>query len=104
MSAGRGGQPMAQSEFRFDAGGSSEPGSRPAAGPRAAAAPVGPRHALGLPAGSVRAMLAFMILGLVWALIYMNQNVPLYLQYLMFMILGPYFASRPQSATPVAVL
>ena len=46
-------------------------------------------------------LVGFMILGLIWALMYMNREVPLYLQYLMFMILGHYFASRHQSAIPV---
>lgn len=52
------------------------------------------RHALGLPAGSVRALLGFMVMGLVWTLMVLGMEVPLYLQYLMFMILGHYFAAR----------
>jgi hypothetical protein len=59
------------------------------------------RQPLGLPAGSVRAVLAFMVLGLIWALMFMQKEVPLYLQYLMFMILGHYYAVRRQSAAPV---
>lgn len=57
------------------------------------------RYPLGLPAGSVRAVLAFTVLGLIWALMFMHKEVPLYLQYLMFMILGHYFALR-RRATP----
>jgi hypothetical protein len=53
-----------------------------------------PRHALGLPPGSVRALLGLMVLGLIWTLMLLGKEVPLYLQYLMFMILGHYFASR----------
>ncbi|MGE3803442.1 MAG: hypothetical protein AB7K24_02080 [Gemmataceae bacterium] len=56
------------------------------------------RHALGMPAGSVRAILAFLILGLIWALIVMRREVPLYLQFLMFIVLGHYFGTRAQSA------
>lgn len=56
------------------------------------------RHPLGLPAGSVRALLTFMVLGLIWALWLMPErkavSVPLYLYYLMFLILGYYFAAR----------
>lgn len=67
------------------------------------AAPTGGRHALGLPAGSIRALLAFMVLGLIWALMYLEKGIPLYLQYLMFLILGHYFAARRQPAAPVDV-
>lgn len=62
-------------------------------------APESARHPLGLPAGSVRAILAFMVLGLIWILLFLQKEVPLYLQYLMFMILGHYFAIRQK---PVA--
>ncbi|GIW80943.1 MAG: hypothetical protein KatS3mg105_2750 [Gemmatales bacterium] len=55
------------------------------------------RYAFGLPAGSVRALLAFLILGLVWALMIMQRPVPLYLQYVMFIILGHYFAAHSKS-------
>lgn len=88
------------SDFQFGGSEASQPAA--AAGKRAVA-PVGGRHALGLPAGSVRALLAFMILGLIWALMYLHRDIPLYLQYLMFMILGHYFASRHASAVPVDV-
>src|SRR5438309_2668237 len=61
------------------------------------------RHALGLRAGSVRAILGFMVMGLVWTLMLLGKEVPLYLQYLMFMILGHYFASRrPASAAELS--
>jgi hypothetical protein len=53
-------------------------------------------HALGLPAGSVRALLAILIFGTVWALLALrpNQEVPDYLRDLLFIIMGHYFASR----------
>jgi hypothetical protein len=60
------------------------------------------RHALGLPAGSVRALLGFMVIGLIWTLMLLNKEVPAYLQYLMFMILGHYFAAR-RPAQPAEV-
>src|SRR5262245_18222736 len=58
------------------------------------------RHALGLPAGSVRAILGFMVLALIWALMFAQKEVPLYLHYLMFMILGHYYAARRSNVTP----
>lgn len=61
--------------------------------------PVYLRHPLGLPAGSVRGLLTFMILGLFWALVVVSERretveVPSYLYYLVFLILGHYFAHR----------
>lgn len=60
-----------------------------------------PRQPLGLPAGSVRALLTFMILGLVWGLMLMPEEkdiqIPLYLYYLMFLILGHFFAAHGHS-------
>lgn len=63
-----------------------------------------PRHALNLPAGSVRAILAFGVLGLLWLLVlyYTNQSkqLPLifiYLQVLMVLILGHYFTAHGHS-------
>jgi len=63
-----------------------------------------PRHALNLPAGSVRAILAFGVLGLLWLLVlyYTNQakQLPLifiYLQVLMVLILGHYFTAHGHS-------
>jgi hypothetical protein len=59
------------------------------------------RHPLGLPAGSVRALLTFIVLGLIWALLLMPEEkriqVPLYLYYLMFLILGHFFAAHGHS-------
>jgi len=63
------------------------------------------RHPLGLPAGSVRALLAFMVFGIFWTLLLLPERVdvdirvPQYLYYLMFLILGHYFAARGH--TPV---
>lgn len=60
--------------------------------------PVRARHPLGLPAGSVRSVITLMVAGLVWALILMARNeiieIPLYLVYLMFLILGSFFAAH----------
>jgi hypothetical protein len=56
------------------------------------------RYPLGLPAGSVRALLTFMVLGTVWTLLLMpaekHVRVPLYLTYLMFLVIGSYFGAR----------
>lgn len=56
------------------------------------------RHPLGLPAGSVRALLTLMVLGIFWTLVVISQTkeveVPDYLYYLMFLMLGHYFAAR----------
>jgi hypothetical protein len=53
-------------------------------------------HALGLPAGSIRALLAVMVFATVWGLLLINpsREVPDYLSDLMFVIMGHYFASR----------
>ncbi len=56
------------------------------------------RHALGLPAGSVRSILAFGILGMIWclALLYRGKELPMvfiYLQFLMILILAHFFAA-----------
>lgn len=53
-------------------------------------------HALGLPGGSVRAVLALMIFGGIWLWLWLRpeRDVPAYLDDLMFIILGHYFASR----------
>ncbi len=63
--------------------------------------PVPVRHPLGLPAGSVRAVIALMVAGLIWALIFRARNeiieVPLYLVYLMFLITGSFFAAHGNS-------
>src|SRR3954453_14263520 len=62
-------------------------------------------HALGMPAGSVRALLAIMIFATTWALILLKptQEVPDYLGDLLFIIMGHYFAARnrvPQEREP----
>jgi hypothetical protein len=60
------------------------------------------RHPLGLPAGSVRALLAIMVFGTIWALLLMPKEkgvfVPLYLYYLAFLIVGAYFTGRSHSS------
>jgi hypothetical protein len=59
------------------------------------------RQPLGLPAGSVRAVLTLIILGLVWGLMLLPEDrvkgVPLYLFYLMFLVLGHFFAAHGHS-------
>src|SRR5579859_6953824 len=58
------------------------------------------RHALGLPAGSVRAILALGILGLLWLFVYRyddDHRLPLefiYLQILMLLMLASYFTAH----------
>ncbi len=56
------------------------------------------RHALGLPAGSVRATHTLLIVGLVCAILLVptqtEHALPPYLVYLFFMVLGHYFAHR----------
>jgi hypothetical protein len=54
------------------------------------------RHALGLPAGSVRATHVLVIVGLICALILMpnSKTIPPYLVYLLFLMLGHYFAAH----------
>src|SRR5579872_4816015 len=73
-----------------------------------------PRHALGLPAGSVRAILAFAVLAMLWVLalrpLIGGQSVadfklPLefvYLQILMVLILAHFFAAHGGSIGPHA--
>jgi hypothetical protein len=61
---------------------------------------VPPRHALGMPRGSVRAILALMVVALVCALMLIPPRddkpipIPAYLLYLLFLVLGHYFAAR----------
>src|SRR5438876_10483917 len=76
--------------------------------PPAPAAPQYRRHALGLPAGSIRALLAFMVLAVLWLLaLFANRAegeayalakpLPLafiYLQYVMILILAHFFAAH----------
>ena len=55
------------------------------------------RHALGLPAGSIRAAHTLVIVGLTCALLVKPGSaapIPAYLIYLLFLILGHYFASH----------
>jgi len=54
------------------------------------------RHALGLPAGSVRATHVLGIVGLVCAIILIpgSKTIPPYLVYLLFLMLGHYFAAH----------
>jgi hypothetical protein len=67
------------------------------------APPRRPRHPLGLPAGSIRALLALMVLGLLWAVALMyegGKEIPqsfVFLLYLMVLILGSYFAAHGNS-------
>lgn len=76
---------------------------------RAAVAPAAPvpwrkRHALGLPEGSIRAVLAVAIFATIWVLLASrpHEEVPDYLRDLLFIVMGHYFASRRQaSAEPV---
>jgi hypothetical protein len=59
------------------------------------------RHALGWPQGSIRALLALIVAGLVCALMLIPPReadkptpIPAYLIYLLFLVLGHYFAAR----------
>jgi hypothetical protein len=58
-----------------------------------------PRQALGLPAGSVRALLAFGVLGALWLLVLKHGSAKMpmvfvYLQFLMLMIMAHYFTAH----------
>lgn len=57
-------------------------------------------HALGLPSGSIRALLAILVFGTVWALLLLQPaaEVPDYLRDLLFIIMGHYFAARHRAA------
>src|ERR1700736_4109165 len=79
---------------------SSAPGNSPiAAGMRPSQQ--AQRQPLGLPAGSVRAILTFIILALIWTLMLLPKDkvkdIPLYLFYLMFLSLGSFFAAHGRS-------
>jgi hypothetical protein len=72
--------------------------------PAVPTAPPPPRQPLGLPAGSVRALLAIGVLGICWLLaargVYYNEPVPrtmVYLQYVLILILAHYFAAHGKS-------
>jgi hypothetical protein len=58
-------------------------------------------HALGLPAGSIRALMALIVFGCLWAFVVLHpdQEVPDYLRDVLFIILGHYFATRGRQAT-----
>src|SRR5207244_3845248 len=60
------------------------------------------RHALRLPAGSVRAIHVFAIVGLICAIILLPAapTIPPYLIYLLFLMVGHYFAAHGVSIAP----
>jgi hypothetical protein len=70
--------------------------------PRQPVRPSAPRHALGLPAGSVRALLALSVLGLLGLIIFLNmeQKSPeiktlyAYLWFMLFLIIASFFAAH----------
>ena len=74
----------------------------PGVGPLAHVPPLRKRHPLGLPAGSVRAILALLVLASLWAMTLFGSpallaEVPLlylYLQYLMILIIAHFFAAH----------
>ena len=53
-------------------------------------------HALGLPEGSIRALLAIAIFGTIWVMLSRRpyEEIPDYLRDLLFIVMGHYFASR----------
>src|SRR5437868_26735 len=57
-------------------------------------------HALGLPSGSIRALLAVLVFATVWCslLVRPTQEIPDYLGDLLFIIMGHYFAARRRAA------
>ncbi len=57
-------------------------------------------HALGLPSGSIRALLAILVFGTVWALLLVQPDaeIPDSLRDLLFVIMGHYFAARHRAA------
>ena len=67
-----------------------------------------PRHPLGLPAGSVRAILILTIVGLIWLLTLMPRDkvptVPLYLYYVLFLCLGSFFSAHGHSIAGAGLL
>jgi hypothetical protein len=60
-------------------------------------------HALGLPAGSIRGLLALMVFGTIWGLLALRptEEIPDYLRDLSFIVLGHYFASRRRAGEVV---
>lgn len=69
--------------------------------PPAAARPWRKVHALGLPEGSIRAVLAVAVFATIWVLVanHPQEEVPDYLRDLLFIVMGHYFASRKRIAT-----
>jgi len=57
-------------------------------------------HALGLPSGSIRALLAILVFGTLWALLLVQPGaeIPDYLRDLLFIIMGHYFAARHRAS------
>jgi hypothetical protein len=57
-------------------------------------------HAWGLPAGSIRALLAILVFGTVWVLLLLRPDaeIPDYLGDLLFIIMGHYFAARHRAS------
>jgi hypothetical protein len=53
-------------------------------------------HALGLPSGSIRALMAVLVFATTWGLLVLrpSEEVPVYLRDLLLVIMGHYFASR----------
>lgn len=62
-------------------------------------------YAFGLPAGSVRALLALVTFGGIWAWMWRRPDaeVPPYLRNLMFIIMGHYFAARHKAGSAADV-
>src|SRR5262249_58360615 len=57
-------------------------------------------HALGLPSGSIRALLAILVFGTLWALLLVQPGaeIPDYLRDLLFIVMGHYFAARHRAS------
>jgi hypothetical protein len=90
---------------------SNYPGNLPIPGlePGGAARPA-KRHALGMPAGSVRAILTLLVVGMICILLLVSPadkpiHIPAYLLYLLFLGLGHFFAAHgssiPKGETPL---
>ena len=62
-------------------------------------------HALGLPSGSIRALLAIVIFATAWGLLVHQPELELpdYLRDLLFIIMGHYFATRKRASNEVEV-
>ena len=60
-------------------------------------------YALGLPNGSVRALLALIVFGGIWGWMWLRPDgeVPAYLRDLMFIVMGHYFAARHRAEVVV---